>query len=70
VAIFVVGGLLDPAALHPSVSPLAWPALAVVPTVGVLLATLPAVLAPLPPGRAEARAAPVALPEQASAVRT
>lgn len=69
VAISVVGGLLDPAALHPSMSPLQWPALAVVPTVGVLLATLPAVLAPLPPGRAEARAASVPLPEQASAVR-
>jgi energy-coupling factor transport system permease protein len=70
VAISVVGGLLDPAALHPSVSPLQWPVLAVVPTAGVLLATLPAVLAPLPPSRAEARASSVALPDPASAVRT
>ena len=41
-----LAGVLDPAALEPSIVPLAWPALAPIATVGILLALLPAWLAP------------------------
>jgi energy-coupling factor transport system permease protein len=39
----------DPAVLYPSLSPLAWPALAVLPAAGILTAALPAVVAPPSP---------------------
>lgn len=45
VSVFLAGG----ADLYPSLSPLAWPTVAVAPTVGVLIAALPALLAPPPP---------------------
>ncbi len=41
-----LAGALDPAALEPSIVPLAWPALAPIATAGILLALLPAWLAP------------------------
>ena len=56
VALLGVGGMIDPASLHPSLVPLTWPQLAVVPSIGLLLAGLPAVLAPMPPLRAAAEA--------------
>jgi energy-coupling factor transport system permease protein len=40
---------LDPAGLYPPVSPLAWPTLAVLPAAAILVAALPATLAPPPP---------------------
>ncbi|HEY8171303.1 MAG TPA: energy-coupling factor transporter transmembrane component T [Candidatus Limnocylindria bacterium] len=51
-ALLVLGASIDPASLHPSLVPLEWPTLAMLPTVGVLVAGLPAVLAPMPPLRA------------------
>jgi energy-coupling factor transport system permease protein len=45
VAIFVVGWV-DPLALVPSLSPLRWPSLPLLPALGVLTAATPAVLAP------------------------
>ncbi len=44
-----------PAQLHPSIQPLAWPTLAVVPTVGVLVGLLAGWLAPPPTAAAPAR---------------
>ncbi len=55
-ALVVVGGAIDPAAMHLSIAPLAWPAFAVLPSLGILAAALPAVLAPMPPLRAAAEA--------------
>ena len=55
-ALVVVGGAIDPAAMHLSIAPLAWPAFAVLPSLGILAAALPAVLAPVPPLRAAAEA--------------
>ena len=52
-ATFVVTGAADPDALHPSLQPLAWPALPPVPTAALLVATAPAWLAP-PVGAASA----------------
>lgn len=45
----VLTGQLDPANLHPPLSPLAWPQLAALPAAGILLAALPAWLAPPAP---------------------
>lgn len=42
---------LDPANLYPSLSPLSWPQLSVLPLVGILLALLPAWLTPPPATR-------------------
>lgn len=42
----IVLGAVDPAQLYPSVFPLAWPTLPLVPTLGILAALLPAWLAP------------------------
>jgi energy-coupling factor transport system permease protein len=39
---------VDPANLNPSLDPLAWPQLAVVPMVGILIGVVPAFLTPLP----------------------
>lgn len=55
-AVLIATGGINAADLYPSLSPLSWPALPLAGTVGVLLAVLPAVLAPPPP------AAPVAGP--------
>ncbi len=46
---FVLAGRADASALHPSLNPLTWPSLPVLPVVGVLLAATPAFTAPLPP---------------------
>jgi energy-coupling factor transport system permease protein len=51
-ALVIIGGLADPGGLHPSLLPLSWPELAPSPTLGLLLAALPAVIAPIPPLRA------------------
>ncbi|HZI97002.1 MAG TPA: CbiQ family ECF transporter T component [Actinomycetales bacterium] len=60
-AVLLVTGGIDPAALHPSLDPLAWPDLPVVAVAGVLVALLPVLAAP-PPERTTARTprAPVA----------
>jgi energy-coupling factor transport system permease protein len=44
----LVGGAMSPEAMFPSTSPLEWPALPVVPVLGLLVALLPAWLAPAP----------------------
>jgi energy-coupling factor transport system permease protein len=44
----VVAGSYDPLLLHPSLYPLVWPDLPVVPLVAILVGLLPAWLAPLP----------------------
>jgi energy-coupling factor transport system permease protein len=66
-----LAGALDPATLHPPILPLGWPALAPFPTLGLVVAALPAVIAPMPPLRAaraeEARRTSVA---RAEAVRS
>jgi energy-coupling factor transport system permease protein len=46
--VFFLTSSYDPLNLTPAVSPLAWPTLPVVPTLAVLLAALPAVVAPPP----------------------
>ena len=69
VALVTVGGVVDAASLHPSVLPMAWPQLAVFPSVGLLVAALPAMLAPMPPLRAAAeadRSRPAGLQAEAS----
>ncbi len=48
--VFVVVTRFDVADLHPSLTPLAWPTVDLVPMLAVLLAATPAVTAPLPPG--------------------
>jgi len=42
----VVVGNVDPADLHPSLSPLTWPTLPLAPVIGILIGVLPAWLAP------------------------
>lgn len=49
-AVVSVAGAADPASLHPSLYPLDWPPLPLGAVLGVLIGTLPAVLAP-PPAR-------------------
>lgn len=59
VAAVLAVGWVDPAQLVPSLAPLGWPALPIVPALGVLAAAAPAVLAPAvatPPRRAASRA--------------
>jgi energy-coupling factor transport system permease protein len=46
VGLATIGAAVDPAALHPSLVPLAWPELAVLPTIAVLVAGLPTWLLP------------------------
>ncbi|MCC6617483.1 MAG: energy-coupling factor transporter transmembrane protein EcfT, partial [Chloroflexi bacterium] len=69
VALVSVGARLDPASMVAAISPLAWPQLPVLPAAGILLASLPAMLAPMPPLRAmaapEGRAAPASAPLEA-----
>ena len=46
-AVFMfAAGAVDPAGLQPSLVPLTWPAMAPLATVGILIAALPAWLAP------------------------
>jgi energy-coupling factor transport system permease protein len=60
--VLFLAGSVDPLMLDPSLSPLTWPDLPPLPLVGVLLALLPAVVAP-PPVRTAA--APPAGPDPA-----
>ncbi len=69
-AAMVIVSRSDPLLLHPSLDPLAWPALPLVPLLVVLLGTLPAFTAPPPdrtPDRTAARA-PAALGRSAERV--
>jgi energy-coupling factor transport system permease protein len=52
-AIFIVIAVNDPLALQGQTSPLDWPALPVIPALAVLIAALPGIVAPLPPGGGE-----------------
>ena len=45
-ALMIAAGMTDPASLQPPIVPLGWPGLAPLATVGVLVAALPAWLAP------------------------
>ena len=45
----IVANNLNPGALAPSVYPLAWPTLPLLPVVGLAIAALPAFLTPVPP---------------------
>lgn len=55
-AAVVVAGIVDPTALTISVTPLQWPELSILASVGILIAALPCVLAPpLPPPAAVVR---------------
>ena len=47
-AVMIVAGAVDPLLLHPSLYPLRWPELPLVPLLAVLLGLLPAVAAPRP----------------------
>jgi energy-coupling factor transport system permease protein len=49
-AIFIVVAVNDPASLAGQTSPLQWPALPTIPAIAVLLAALPGIVTPLPPG--------------------
>ena len=49
VVLMVVAATIDPAGVTPALTPLSWPPLPALATVGVLVAALPAVLAPRPP---------------------
>jgi energy-coupling factor transport system permease protein len=71
-AAVVVGGVLDPAALQPSTHPLVVPPLPLLPTVGLLLALLPAWLTPVPTlvGRDVRRERATATPSSALEVET
>jgi energy-coupling factor transport system permease protein len=60
----VVEGLVNPVALNPQVTPLAWPQVPLIAIVGVLLALLPAWVTPEPPGITRRP------PHTATAVRT
>ncbi len=51
----IATGIVDPAALTMSVTPLQWPQLPLVATVGILLAALPALVAPELPAPAQVR---------------
>jgi energy-coupling factor transport system permease protein len=51
-AVMIVAGHADPSLLHPSLYPLRWPALPVIPLAGVLVGLLPAWLTPEPAVRA------------------
>jgi energy-coupling factor transport system permease protein len=59
--VFYITSSYDPLHLTPVTSPLAWPTLPVLPTLALLLAALPAVVAP-PPVRSTRRSHPVPAP--------
>lgn len=48
-AAFTVAAVIDPNALDPSVYPLVWPAVPLLPVAGIALALLPAWVSPVPP---------------------
>jgi len=48
--IFVVVAINDPLSLRGQTSPLDWPQLPVIPAIALLLAALPGMVTPLPPG--------------------
>jgi energy-coupling factor transport system permease protein len=52
-AIFIVIALQDPLELQGQTSPLDWPTLPLIPALSVLIAALPGIVAPLPPGGGE-----------------
>jgi energy-coupling factor transport system permease protein len=56
--VMIAAGNIDPANLNPSLTPLSWPTLPLLPTVGILVGVLPAWLAP-----------PVASPARATRAR-
>jgi energy-coupling factor transport system permease protein len=60
-AIMVAASSYDPLLLHPSLDPLQWPDLPVLPLVAVLLGVLPAWLAPRPERPVIAAAQPIAV---------
>ena len=49
-ALFIAVAVNDPASLAGQTSPLQWPALPTIPAIAVLLAALPGIVTPLPPG--------------------
>ena len=66
-ALVIAVGAVDPLLLHPSLYPLLWPALPLVPLGAVLLGLVPAFAAP-PPARPRARAhSPVVIREKVAA---
>ncbi|HZM79489.1 MAG TPA: hypothetical protein VFC19_27480, partial [Candidatus Limnocylindrales bacterium] len=68
-ALLYLTATVDPAALYPSLYPLAWPQLTVVPTLAALLAAAPAWLAPPPPVERPTTPATVDSRRTAEAVR-
>ena len=50
---------VDPTVTYPSLFPITWPAISLLPLLGILVAALPAVLTPPPPGSAGVRAADI-----------
>jgi len=48
-AVVVAAGAGDPTALHPSLTPLTWPPLPLLPAAAVVVGALPAWIAPAPP---------------------
>jgi energy-coupling factor transport system permease protein len=50
---------VDPAVTYPSLFPITWPTITLLPLLGILVAALPAVLTPPPPGSAGVRAADI-----------
>ncbi len=61
----MLGATLDPASLHMSLAPISWPGLAVVPTIGVLVAATPAWIVPPPISRAAGRTSAAGAPSGA-----
>jgi len=58
-ALLIVAGSVAPAALNPSLYPLSWPPLPVLPTIAILLAATAGVAAPPPPARLPVAGRPV-----------
>jgi energy-coupling factor transport system permease protein len=54
-ALFVVISINDPASLTGQTSPLQWPDLPAIPAIAVVLAALPGIVTPLPPGSGPTR---------------
>ena len=57
-AVFITLGITDPLSLQSQTSPLDWPALPVIPALSVLIATLPGIVTPVPPGAGESFGVP------------
>lgn len=58
----VVAGVVDPGALNPSVTPLAWPTVPLIAVAGVLVAVVPAFVTPEPPAIVRPRVAAAPAP--------